>query len=167
MSNISLTINKRYRYFFYCVLGLSLVTGIAFWLLRRFGMVEGDFGPESHFLQYPMLQIHGFSAFVMLMSLGAIFASHIPKTWSSGRARKSGLFILIATSFSIISAYILYYLVSEGWHEWLGNIHAVVGVLLPAILIVHIQKARLSRRKKKHKKAHIQRRKVEKGQTNA
>ncbi|WP_441002859.1 hypothetical protein [Pseudocolwellia agarivorans] len=151
MSNISLTISKRYRYFFYCVLGLSLVTGVAFWVFRRFFMVEGDFGPESHFLQYPMLQIHGFSAFVMMMSLGAIFASHIPKTWSSKRARKSGLFILIATSLSIVSAYILYYLVSEDWHEWLGNGHAIVGILLPAILLLHIKKARISRYKRKTK----------------
>ena len=151
MSNISLTISKRYRYFFYCVLGLSLVTGVSFWVFRRFFMVEGDFGPESHFLQYPMLQIHGFSAFVMMMSLGAIFASHIPKTWSSKRARKSGLFILIATSLSIVSAYILYYLVSEDWHEWLGNGHAIVGILLPAILLLHIKKARISRYKRKTK----------------
>ena len=151
MSNISLTISKRYRYFFYCVLGLSLVTGVAFWVFRRFFMVEGDFGPESHFLQYPMLQIHGFSAFVMMMSLGAIFASYIPKTWSSKRARKSGLFILIATSLSIVSAYILYYLVSEDWHEWLGNGHAIVGILLPAILLLHIKKARISRYKRKTK----------------
>jgi len=151
MSKISLTINKNYRYFFYSILALSFVTGIAFWLFRRFGMVEGDFGPESHFLQYPLLQIHGLSAFLMLMSLGAIFASHIPKTWSSKRARKSGLSILIFLIISIITAYSLYYLVNENWHEWLGNGHAIVGFLLPIILFVHIRLARLSRKKSKHK----------------
>lgn len=149
MSQISLTINKNYRYFFYVILGLSFVTGIAFWLFRRFGMIEGDFGSETHFLQYPLLQVHGLSAFIMLMSLGAIFASHIPKTWASKRARKSGLSILILTSLSIISAYVLYYLVSEDWHEWLGNGHAIVGISLPIILFFHIKYARSSRKNKK------------------
>lgn len=156
MSKISLTINKSYRYFFYCVLAVSFITGIAFWLLRRFGMVEGDFGPESHFLQYPMLQIHGFSAFLMLMSLGAIFASHIPKTWSSKRARKSGLFISTAIVLSTVSAYSLYYLVNENWHEILGNSHAIIGISLPIILFFHITLARKSRRKKKHKRVKSQ-----------
>jgi|GEM_PF-460860 len=151
MSNISLNISKQYRYFFYGVLVLSVVTGIGFWLFRRFGMVEGDFGPESHFLQYPLLQLHGLSAFFMLMSLGAIFASHIPKTWSSKRARKSGIFIITTTLFSIITAYSLYYLVNENWHEILGNSHAVLGVLFPLILIVHITSARRTRKyNKKH-----------------
>lgn len=154
MSNISLTIKQSYRYFFYGVLGLSFITGIAFWLLRRYGMVEGDFGPESHFLQYPLLQIHGLSAFVMLMSLGAIFASHIPKTWSSKRSRKSGILILTFTALSIITAYSLYYLVSENWHELLGNSHAIIGISLPLILLIHITLARRTRKYKKHKYGH-------------
>ena len=151
MSKVSLTISQRYRYFFYSVLSLSFITGFTFWLIRRFGMVEGDFGPESHFLQYPVLQIHGFSAFILLMSLGAIFASHIPKTWSSKRARKSGVSILSATVFSILTAYSLYYLVSDDWHELLGNAHALVGVSLPLILFIHIRLARKTRKNKKNK----------------
>lgn len=153
MSKISLTISKHYRYFFYSILSVSFITGITFWVIRRFGMVEGDFGPESHFLQYPLLQIHGLSAFIMLMSLGAIFASHIPKTWSSKRARKSGISILSTTVFSILTAYSLYYLVSEDWHELLGNAHALVGILLPLILFMHIKLARQARKYKKHKHA--------------
>lgn len=151
MSKISLTISKSYRYFFYVVLGVSLVTGSGFWLIRRFGFVEGDFGPESHFLQYPLLQAHGFSAFLMMMVLGAIFASHIPKTWSSKRSRISGISITSSVVFSVVSAYSLYYLVGEDWHEWLGNSHAIIGLLLPIILLVHIKMARATRRTKKQK----------------
>lgn len=153
MSKISLTISQHYRYFFYSVLSVSFITGIAFWLMRRFAMVEGDFGPESHFLQYPLLQIHGLSAFIMLMSLGAIFASHIPKTWSSQRARKSGISILSITIFSLLTAYSLYYLVSEDWHELLSNAHTILGIFLPLILFIHIKLARRARKYKKHKHA--------------
>ena len=151
MSKISLTISQGYRYFFYAVLSLSLLTGSSFWLIRRFGMVEGDFGPESHFLQYPLLQVHGFAAFLMMMSLGAIFASHIPKTWASKRSRQSGITLLVWVVISILTAYSLYYLVSEDWHEWLGNGHALFGVSLPVVLMLHIWFARKPRRIKQQR----------------
>ncbi len=149
MSNISRKIAKKYRYLFYGFLSISVFSGSGFWLLRNFAMVEGDFGPESHFLQYPFLQLHGFAAFMMLMALGSIFSSHIPKTWSLGKAKNSGITLLSFIVFSLLSAYSLYYLVSEDWHVLLGNSHAIVGLLLPTLLIFHITMARKSRHKKK------------------
>ena len=142
MSNISRKIAKKYRYIFYCTLALSTFSGSMFWLLRKFAMVEGDFGPESHAWQYPALQLHGFAAFMMLMALGAIFTAHIPKTWYKERAKKSGSTLLSLVVFSLLSAYSLYYLVSEDWHVYLGNSHAIVGLCLPALLIFHIKIAR-------------------------
>ena len=146
MSNISLKITKTYRYFFYMTMFVSLLSGSGFWLLRQYGFTEGDFGPESHFMQYPLLQLHGFAAFAMLMSLGAIFGSHIPKTWASKRSRTSGISILTSVSLSILSAYSLYYLVGEDWHELLGNGHAIIGLLSPVLLYVHIHFARKNSR---------------------
>lgn len=155
MSHVSLTITKKYRYFFYITLLISWVTGAGFWILRQFFFSEGDFGPESHVLQYPLLQIHGFAAFIMLLCLGAIFSAHIPKTWAAKRSRTSGISILSSVIISILSAYSLYYLVSEDWHELLGNGHALVGILSPLILYIHVHFARKSRRyKKKHKSCH-------------
>lgn len=146
MPTINTKISKKYRYFFYLTLMMSVISGSGFWLLRRFGMVEGDFGPESHALQYPLLQLHGFAAFIMLMCLGAIFASHVPKTWYTGRAKRTGITLSTAVMTSMLSAYALYYLVSQDWHELLGNIHAVVGLGLPLMLFVHVTYARKSRR---------------------
>lgn len=166
MSKISLSISQGYRYFFYIVLGCSLFTGTGFWLIRRFGTVNGDFGPESHFLQYPLLQVHGLAAFLMMMSLGAVFASHIPKTWSSKRSRKSGITLLSWVTLSVLTAYVLYYLVSEDWHEWLGNGHAILGLSLPLFLIIHIKLARSSSKSKKYKsKRQAKRDKKEKRRT--
>lgn len=156
MSNISLKITKTYRYFFYSTMLVSLVTGCGFWLLRQYGFTEGDFGPESHFMQYPLLQLHGLAAFIMLMSLGAIFGSHIPKTWSSKRSRTSGISILSSVTLSILSAYSLYYLVGEDWHEILGNGHAIIGIASPILLYIHIHFARKGNpynKKSKHHKS--------------
>lgn len=147
MSKISAQISQNYRYFFYAMLSLSFITGSGFWLLKTFAMQEGDFGPESHFLQYPFLQLHGLAAFVMLMSLGAIFASHVPKNWRYQRGKKTGIAILSAVSFSMITAYSLYYLVSEDWHTMLANSHAIIGLMLPTILFIHIKLARQSKAK--------------------
>lgn len=150
MSNVSRKIAKKYRYSFYGFLSFSVFSGSGFWLLRNFAMVEGDFGPESHFLQYPFLQLHGFAAFMMLMALGSIFTSHVSKTWSLGKAKKSGITLMSFIIFSLLSAYSLYYLVGKDWHTLLGNSHAVVGLLLPTLLILHIKIARKSRKKKAH-----------------
>jgi MFS family permease len=147
MAKVGRKISKKYRYTFYIVLCISVLSGSAFWLLRRFAVVEGDFGPESHFLQYPFLQLHGFAAFLMLMALGAIFCGHLAQTWSIGRAKKTGITMMSAVIFSILSAYILYYLVSENWHHLLGNAHALMGLALPVLLVFHIRVARKSRRK--------------------
>ena len=145
MSNISRKIAKKYRYIFYSALTLSAFSGSTFWLLREFAMVDGDFGLESHYLQYPALQLHGFAAFILLMALGAIFSSHIPKTWYKGQAKKSGTTLLSFVIFSLLSAYSLYYLVNEDWQVLLANSHAIVGISLPALLFFHIRTARSAR----------------------
>lgn len=153
MSKISAQISQNYRYFFYAMLSLSFFTGSGFWLLKTFAMQEGDFGPESHFLQYPFLQLHGLAAFVMLMSLGAIISAHVPKNWRYQRGKKTGITILSAVAFSMITAYSLYYLVSEDWHTLLANSHAIMGLMLPVILFIHITFARKSKAKNYQLKA--------------
>jgi len=150
MPKVSTKISTSYRISFYVILAASCLSGAGFWLIRRFFMIDGDFGFEPHFLQYPLLQFHGLSAFLMLLSLGAIYASHVAKTWSGGRAKKCGTWLLSNTILSLLSAYALYYLVNQEWHEILGNAHAIIGLLLPISLIVHIKIARNSRRKKHH-----------------
>lgn len=148
MAKITIKIPKNYRYFFYLTLLLAWLSGVSFWLIRNYGFVEGDFGPESHFLQFPLLQLHGFTAFTMLLCLGAIFSAHIPSTWYQKRAKKSGIVMLTSVCLSVLSAYSLYYLVSEEWHELLANGHAIIGLSLPLILLIHIVIARNSRKKK-------------------
>jgi MFS family permease len=148
MLRINNKIPRAYRYFLYLTLSISCCTGTAFWLMRRYAMVEGDFGPEPHSLQYPLLQVHGLGAFLMLLCLGAIFSAHIPSTWSLKRAKKSGLLMLVTVTVSLLSAYSLYYLVQDQWQSWLGNSHFIFGLPLPFLLLLHIKVARRSKRLK-------------------
>jgi hypothetical protein len=47
--------------------------------------------------------------------------------------------IISAVSFLMITAYSLYYLVSEDWHPLLVNSDAIMGLLLPLTLFVPIK----------------------------
>jgi hypothetical protein len=70
-----------YRRTLYFIFSLSWVSGTVFFVLSRFCMIEGDFGPQRHPWQFPMLSIHGASAFLMIFYFGFIMASHVPITW--------------------------------------------------------------------------------------
>ena len=148
MSKINAKISTKYRYFFYLMLMMSFISGSGYWLLKNYFMSEGDFGPQAHFLQYPLLQSHGFFAFWMLLCFGAIFASHIPVNWHRKQGRKSGVALLSAIGVLLICSYSLYYLVSQDWHWLLANSHTVIGITLPFILILHLKLARKSKNNK-------------------
>lgn len=146
MAKISKTIPQGYRYFFYVVVSCCFFSGTSFWLIREFFQIEGEFGIEPHSWQYPLLQLHGLMAFLMLMAIGAVITGHVTTTWYGQRAKKSGIALLTGISFSVISAYILYYWVSEETQEWLALLHLVFGCLLPILLILHITIARRTRK---------------------
>lgn len=113
MQRINLKITRGYRWFLYGTLTLSVMSGGGFWLIRRFGQVEGEFGLESSPWQYPLLQAHGLAAFLMLMAFGAVAAAHIPPAWFSRRNRWLGCVLATAVSLSALSAYVLYYWVGD------------------------------------------------------
>ena len=99
-----------------------------------------ELNPTSFNIQRYKLTV--LQRFLMLLCLGALFTAHVPATWSMAKAKKTGLTFLIFVSVSVLSAYCLYYLVSEDWKIWLANGHALVGVFLPLLLFVHIKIAR-------------------------
>jgi len=148
MRKITVIFPKLYRNGLFTVLAASWTTGIIFFILSRYITVPGDFGPEKHPWQYPVLQIHGAAAFFMMMAFGSIIATHIPMTWKLQRLRKLGLTMAAAIGLQIVSAYFLYYLANEDWRAWVANSHAALGVSLPLLLASHIVVGRRSRRTK-------------------
>lgn len=138
MHLIKLRMHMSLRKGLYGVLALSLCTGVAFYILSRWVEVEGEFGPQKHPWQFPLLKIHGASAFLMLMGIGAMFAQHVPAAWRTRRSRPLGIVIIAALSFMAISAWCLYYIANEQWRPLLGTVHASVGVSLPVLLAFHI-----------------------------
>ncbi len=126
------------RRMFYAVLATSWITGITFFVLSRWLQVEGEFGPEKHPWQFPVLQIHGAAAFLMLMAIGSLLTSHVPSGWRTFRSRRLGITLVTGVSFMAISAWVLYYAAGENLRPIIGNLHASVGVSLPLLLTLHI-----------------------------
>ncbi|MCB1627214.1 MAG: hypothetical protein KDI51_15360 [Xanthomonadales bacterium] len=122
----------------YTVLALAWSSGISFYLLSRFVTIEGEFGPQKHPWQYPVLQLHGACAFLLLMSAGALLLNHIPVAWRTARSRVSGLLLTSLVATMVLSAWCLYYVGDDEVRGWLANGHAACGVTLPLLLAWHV-----------------------------
>lgn len=141
------TYPRLYRRIVYVLFSVSWLTGALFFILNRWVTVDGDFGPEKHPLQFPILMTHGASAFLMIFIFGVVVASHITVNWHMKAVRRLSLFLVITMSFQIVSAYLLYYLASATWREIIANMHAIIGLLLPLLLCVHVIQAWRVRRR--------------------
>jgi hypothetical protein len=134
------------RRLLYTVLTGSWLTGTTFFMLSRFVEIEGEFGPEKHPWQSPILAAHGAFAFLMLLAIGALWLNHVPAGWRSGRSRRLGITLVVATALMVISGWVLYYAAGETLRPLIGNIHFALGLLLPVAVATHIMLGRRARR---------------------
>ena len=148
MSLIGTRIPPRFRNALFLVLSISWCTGLLFFTMSRWFTIEGDFGPEPHPWQQPLLKIHGAAAFFMLMAFGALLVSHLPAAWRTRRSRWLGLSLIGCLSFMALTGWSLYYVASEVVRPWLANLHALVGSLIPVLLVAHMLRGRFSRKKR-------------------
>ncbi len=129
-------------------LGLSLLTGLAWWLLHRFGQIEGDFGLEPHPAQAWLLRLHGAGAFATLIVLGTLLPIHVKTAWRARKNRRTGAIVLSLVAMQVITGYALYY-ADNPLRGVASLVHLVLGLALPAVLVAHIvvgrRRARLRR----------------------
>jgi len=149
MATISVKLPPLFRRSLYSVTALSWCSGIAFFIMLNWVTVEGDFGPEKHPLQFPLLQLHGACAFLMIMSFGAMLAAHLPASWKTKRSRNIGIALATLIGLQMIGAYGLYYLSNEDIRQWVSWFHLGLGVSLPGVLATHVVMGVRSRRLKR------------------
>ena len=137
MARIALKIPWKYRLWIFIILLISWCSGIAFFILNRWVIVEGEFGPMKHPWQYKVLKFHGAAAFLMMISYGYLLATHIPVGLKQQRQKKCGLTLVVVQGFMIFSAYLLYYAGDQN-REIIGWAHASVGFIFPFLLALHI-----------------------------
>lgn len=113
------------RAFWFC-LSLLLASGCA-WLLLHYGRGDDELPSAG---EAWLLRIHGLTAAVALLVIGALAGSHVPAGWHLSRRyqrpqqRQTGLLLSGLLLAAIFSAYALAYLVPEAWHAMLGWAHA-------------------------------------------
>lgn len=138
----SVRIEKKVQLILSLVLLTSWVTGIAFFSLNQWFMVEGEFGPEKNPWQFPILKVHGAAAFLMLIGFGYLLASHVVVSYPVKRMRTSGLSICILFSMLVFTAYGLYYVGHDTLRAILGYTHASIGLCIPFFIWYHIYRGR-------------------------
>jgi lysylphosphatidylglycerol synthetase-like protein (DUF2156 family) len=141
MKRSKLRLSLFAEFFVYLVFGILLVTGIA-WMVFQARLDEGNHVSSL------MLKLHGGAAVVSLILFGALI-NHVRKGWKSRKNRTSGLTLILAILFLVVTGYGLYYagdeqlrtLISQ-WHSWVG-----LGIVL--LLPAHVLIGRAFRRKSK------------------
>ena len=150
MKRLALKFPNWARAVFSLSLLLSLVTGLLWFCLGRWGQVEGEFGPEKHPWLASLAKLHGAGAFIAMISFGMVLAGHVPVAWRTKWSRRSGMLTVAVIWISIFTAYGLYYSGDDALREKLVWIHLGSGMAIPISIVGHIWSGRRRARKKGH-----------------
>jgi len=85
-----------------------------------------------------LMKVHGGAAMLVLLLLGALLASHVPTGWKEARYKKTGIGILAAAAWLIISGHVLYYSGDEAVRQAASYSHLGIGLALPLLLGFHV-----------------------------
>jgi hypothetical protein len=147
MSGVGLRLSPRLRRFTYAVLALLFASGIAWWALARWGEVETEFGPGPHPLLPWLLRLHGAAAMLTLFLVGYLTPIHALRAWRARLNRTSGIGLVAALAVLTLSGWLLYYAGSEPVREVASASHVWLGWALPAIVVLHVWRGRIERRR--------------------
>ena len=95
------------------------VSGIALFVLKDLVVIEGEFGPESHYLEDDVQAAHILTAPALVFACALIWQEHVWAKFKSGaRARRrTGLLLLSLLAPMILSGYLLQVSYNEPWRE--------------------------------------------------
>lgn len=139
----------------YAVCGLVYASGVL-WLLFHYGVAaHNDFGPARHPLESWWLRLHGAAAMGFLIVLGSLLPAHIGEAWGLRRNFSTGVVMLAATAFLVITGWGLYYLGNETLRAWLSVGHWAIGAAGAPLLVVHMLVGRRQKDRIAHRAARL------------
>lgn len=113
------------------------VSGAA-WLAARYLFVsESEFGLQVPGWAAQVLAVHGAMAMVALVTLGAWLPVHVFPRLHQSRYRLTGFTQLGLLTVLAVTGYGLYYIAGEFSRPTWSVIHWAVGLILPAVILVH------------------------------
>lgn len=137
-------LRTSFRYPLYAAFAVLVLTG-AVWLAADW---QKDAADDEIWQQIAanMLMVHGGTAMLALLLLGALVPLHVQRSWRSGKNLISGSAMAAFNAVLIVTAFGLYYLGSEAVRPWMSWIHLSAGFLLAAMFPLHIWLGRRARR---------------------
>ena len=126
----------------YGTVGALWLTGAVWLYLRYIVGIEGGAASSA------LMKGHGAAAMAFLVLLGTLLWGHVPAGWSQARRRVSGVLVATVCGLLVVSGWSLYYS-ADPVRGAASVVHSVLGLAIPAALIVH---ARMYRRVRKMRK---------------
>jgi hypothetical protein len=120
---------------------LLLFTGVL-WLAVHYGAGAGV-GELPHPIEAWSMRLHGLAAFAALFMFGVLAASHVPQGWRHtfqfhwAGQRKTGLTLCALAVVLAVTGYMLYYFAPETIRPALGWVHALAGVAMGVLILIH------------------------------
>jgi hypothetical protein len=135
---IRFRLERWHRLSLYGVSGLLAASGILWLVVHYFFRVAGEFGETVNPLEPWTMKLHGAAAMAALFFVGSLLNSHMRRAHHARRNRYSGWGMATLLALLTISGYALYYLASESSRPLWSATHWVLGLLFPALLVLHI-----------------------------
>lgn len=137
-------LDPPFRFAVYAAFGVLFMSGAAWFVADRMKeSSENEIWQES---AATLLMIHGGTAMVTLMLLGALIPVHVGRAWRARKNRATGIIMALCNAVLIVTAFGLYYLASEALRPWASDIHLAFGLTLPVMMLVHVQVGRKQRK---------------------
>jgi hypothetical protein len=145
----SIRIAPRFRHLIYAVVALVAISGIA-WIALGFAVDAEDFTDPLRLWRHRALVLHGVSAYALVWLVGSLLPQHQWGGWQARRNRGSGGVLSAALLLLAISGLLLYYPPQDDWREASSLLHQVIGLLLLALLPLHVVLGRRQHRSLSH-----------------
>lgn len=138
-------LSPRLRVWTYATLTVLFGSGLVWWALQRWALVDTDFGPAAHPLSPWMLKLHGLAAMAFLIVLGVLVPEHMRRCWHAEKNRLSGVGMITVLIILSISGWLLYYAGNEHLRALTSDVHVWLGLAVPIIVAGHVILGRRSR----------------------
>ena len=147
MRRDGIRLSRGLKLLFYGVFFALFATGAAWWIYQSRASQLGELGAGSDAVAPWLMRLHGGTAMAALVLLGILYPVHIVRGWQARRNRTSGVTLIAVVFLLIMTGYLLYYAGGEATRRAVSGIHLWVGLALPAIIIGHIWRGRVLRRR--------------------
>ena len=124
------------RFWNYVAFATLLVTG-AIWLVAD-QLKTSENGEMWQAIAANTLMLHGMTAMIALVLLGALIPLHVQRSWRAGKNRITGSVMVGFNAILVATAAGLYYAGSDLLRTFVADVHIAVGLALPALIVTHV-----------------------------